>query len=536
MGTREGTVGFALAVSLAAAARAAPAELQIFGATTPGGAVTLRVDAAPSQPVVLIAGLNDAPLPVPGLGVLAIDVTHPFAVLPLGATGGLGALELLAGVPAAPALLDAEILLQAAAPQLTSPVALWIHSEPMQFVGAIPGAALATADFTGDGMPDLAKQLNVLSFGGVHVHLGPTLGLALLLADPTPHANSLFGAAIAALPLASSSGVLVGAPGDGPAGADQSGEVWLFTGPTLGTKTQLAPASSQPGTGYGAALAAADFDGDGFIDVAVGRPGAAVGGVPQAGTVVLHRGPALLPAAEIAAPAPLPSALFGASLAAADVDGDGAAELAVGAPNAPLAGFAEAGQVWLFQDPFAGVATELADPSPSEGAAFGFSLVFAPLAGAAAPDLAVGAPGGNGNGAAAAGAVQRVGEVVVFPDAAAMGVFTLNDPTPSFLQHFGRSMAAGDGDGDGHVDLAVSVSLGDLGDQVDAGEIFVFRGPQFSVPIELSAPAPEAFAWFGLGLAAADLAADGKVDWIVGEPFRDMGGAVDVGALWIFPD
>ena len=94
---------------------------------------------------------------------------------------------------------------------------------------------------------------------------------------------------------------------------------------------------------FGAALASDDFDRDGIDDLAIGVPGDTVGSRSTAGTVQVLYGsptgpavgtrqvwsqdsPGILDAAES-------SDRFGTSLAAADFNADGTADLAVGTPN-----------------------------------------------------------------------------------------------------------------------------------------------------------------------------------------------------------
>ena len=87
----------------------------------------------------------------------------------------------------------------------------------------------------------------------------------------------------------------------------------------------------------------ADFDGDGFADLAVGVPGEDVGTVADAGAVnVIYGGPTGLTAAgnqlwtqdsEGIKGTQEPGDEFGFSLAAADFDRDGFADLAVGVPG-----------------------------------------------------------------------------------------------------------------------------------------------------------------------------------------------------------
>ena len=105
---------------------------------------------------------------------------------------------------------------------------------------------------------------------------------------------------------------------------------------------------------FGAALAAGDFDGDGYDDLAVGAPTEDIGTVDSAGAVTVLYGSAsgltgrdqmwyegnrgLGGEAEAAD-------FFGAALAAGDFDRDGRDDLAVGIPGEKLGGLDDAGYV-----------------------------------------------------------------------------------------------------------------------------------------------------------------------------------------------
>jgi hypothetical protein len=90
-------------------------------------------------------------------------------------------------------------------------------------------------------------------------------------------------------------------------------------------------------------LAASDFDGDGYDDLAIGTPGNNASGTDEGLVTVLTGGvnrlftrfDALLPASQ-GTPGPVPhqnGIAFGSSLATGDFDGNGFADLVIGMPN-----------------------------------------------------------------------------------------------------------------------------------------------------------------------------------------------------------
>lgn len=92
------------------------------------------------------------------------------------------------------------------------------------------------------------------------------------------------------------------------------------------------PGSVSAGALFGHALAAGDFDGDGFDDLAIGAPGEDVSGHDHAGAVFVLRGSA----SGLLEGAAHKGDWFGHALAAGDFDGDGEHDLAIGAPGADL--------------------------------------------------------------------------------------------------------------------------------------------------------------------------------------------------------
>ena len=137
---------------------------------------------------------------------------------------------------------------------------------------------------------------------------------------------------------------------------------------------------------FGSAMITGDLDGDGSLDLIVSAP--------ASNTVYIYQDLDVAggdPGTPVAVAIPAGAIGFGTSLAAGDLDGDGADELAIGDPR----GFAEdvmfGGNVYLYQGGASlGTPLVLHDAEPEGDQFFGQSLLIAPF-GAADHILVVGA-------------------------------------------------------------------------------------------------------------------------------------------------
>src|SRR6185436_3117881 len=241
---------------------------------------------------------------------------------------------------------------------------------------------------------------------------------------------------------------------------------------------------------------------------------------------------------------------FGSSLAVlADLDGDGARDLAVGADGDSTLGCGYVGALWvLFMDPTAHVrsyrklAPERGLPMPLEPASLASAASVGDLDGNGVADLALGVATDCVDPRGALWVVHLASGVSVTSAtriAAESGGFTgvLADG-----DRFGAALAPlGDLDFDGTVELAVGAPGASLGG-IGRGELWI---------LSLNADGTVAatgeigqsrggFAGtlhngdaFGSALAAlGDLDVDGTTDLVVGTPMDDDGGA-NRGAVWI---
>lgn len=312
----------------------------------------------------------------------------------------------------------------------------------------------------------------------------------------------------------------------------------------------------------------ADFDGDGFQDLAVGAPGESVGSVRDAGTVIVLYGTAgglTGPGSQLfnqASPGiasdPEPSDRFGSAIVAGDFDHDGFTDLAVATeqesvgrvPGAGVVqvlggsptGLQSIGSLLLTQDS-PGV-TSAVEPSD----AFGSALAAGDFNADGVDDLAVGARGES------VGTVEQAGAAFVLygsgggPTGIASTLLTQrgaavpSEPEP--LDLFGATLAAGDFDGSGNDDLAVGVPGESAGNDELAGAVNIFDSVPgrpttgnriFTEDVAGLAAGAEPGDAFGAALASGDVNADGYNDLVVGAPGEDLGttGGEDAGTVFV---
>ncbi|MCX7045566.1 MAG: FG-GAP-like repeat-containing protein [Candidatus Sumerlaeota bacterium] len=347
----------------------------------------------------------------------------------------------------------------------------------------------------------------------------PGSGLFLSLSSPIPQSGGAFGASVALVPAAPgsiTSDILIGASHESyPLTSLSSGRVHLFRGQTGALIRSLDSATPETDGSFGRAVASIpDMNGDGIAEIAVGaRNEDPVANAIDGGRVYIYSGSDGTRMRTLASPNQQPSGLFGAAVAAIpDVDGDGLADIAVGAPGeSGLAGASRAGRVYIFSGATGQPIQMLLSPHEGANGYFGISLAgLKDVDGDGAGDLAIGAYGEQTNAS---------GNAYIYSGKAGQALWTLVSPRAIANGRFGFCVAAiPDVSGNGREDIAVGAYGESLsGSPAGSGLAHIFDGVTGAFVRTLASPNPEDTGQFGLSLAGAgDMDLDGYGDLIIG--------------------
>ena len=417
------------------------------------------------------------------------------------------------------------------------------------------GFAVGTAgDVNGDGYADVIVGASgfdspEIGEGRAFVYHGsasalvPELSLQSSLPVDTPQASAYFGTSVSGAGDVNGDGysdVIVGAPGDQNGQTDE-GRAYLYLGPYVGpggSGPAWTAESDQAGANLGASVAGAgDVNGDGYADVIVGAPFFANGQTDE-GRAYLYLGSAsgLATTPAWIAESDQAGANLGTSVAGAgDVNGDGHADVLIGAPSYDN-GETDEGRIFLYLGSPSGLGTTPAWSSESDqiGAEFGHAVSSAgDVNRDGYSDVLVSAINYD-NGETDEGRIYLYPGSPSGPSAAPAWTVEANNVNG----HFGRSIStAGDVNGDGYSDVIVGADSYQFG-PTNEGRAFVYLGSASGLALAYSweATGTQDACQFGAAVATAgDVNGDGYSDVLVGAPFQDVLDRSDFGKafLWL---
>ena len=305
----------------------------------------------------------------------------------------------------------------------------------------------------------------------------------------------------------------------------------------LATSVTWMATGDREGAYFGTSVATAgDVNGDGYDDVIVGAPDYSNGQTGEGAAFVYYGSVAgVSTTASWIAELNQPNAVFGTSVATAgDVNGDGYADVIIGAPGYEK-GEVNEGAAFVYHGRKAGLETAAnwMVESDQVNASLGWSVASAgDVNGDGFDDVIVGAPwysnGQTNEGAAFVYHGRKAGL-----ETAANWRFESDQA----ISYFGWSVStAGDVDADGFDEVIVGADRYDNG-QENEGAAFVYHGSASGLKTTSGwmGESNQEYGYFGGSVATAgDVNKDGHSDVLIGAPSYDSGENYESGAVFLY--
>ncbi|NJN89474.1 MAG: hypothetical protein HC878_03250 [Leptolyngbyaceae cyanobacterium SL_5_14] len=468
-----------------------------------------------------------------------------------------------------------------------------------ELAGDLAGFSVSSGDVNGDGLSDLiigaryGDPNSVSNAGKSYVVFGKATTTAVNLSQV---ATGVGGFVINGEAAGDASGfsvnsgdvnndglvdILIGARFADPSGRTDAGKSYVVFGKATTTAVNLSQVAA--GTGgfvingetasdaSGSFLSAGDINGDGFDDLVVGAPLADPGGRADAGKSYVVFGKANGTAIDLVQVATgvggfvingeTASDFSGRFVSdAGDVNGDGLADLIIGAREADPGGRTNAGKSYVVFGKTSGTAVNLSDIANGIG---GFVINGEAandnagrsvsggrdIDGDGLSDLIIGAryadPSGRSNAGKTYVVFGKASTTAVNLSQVATGVggFVVNGEAASDESGFSVS-DAGDINSDGINDLIIGARFADPSGRSNAGKTYVVFGKGSAAPVELSQVATGAGGFVINGEAAnnesgfsvsdaGDVNGDGLADLIIGAPYASSNNSSYAGKSYV---